>query len=111
MSIIQELLADLLARSSEEASATTLHGPHIYVTKLAVAATQEAATAIVDPWNAAEKAMHEFVSDNFWQNGDEWQCDYCTAANDWHEDWHTPGRCHLAAQQAALALMERDDVL
>ena len=65
-----------------------------------------AVAAIIAGWNAAEKAMKEFVLNNFWQDGDEWQCYHCTAANGWHDHWHTPEECIVAAQQAALALMD-----
>jgi len=101
MSHINELLADLLARSSEEESALTLFGPHIHASKLAAAATEEAGAAITEPWAMALEAMKEATL----------TCPYCSGEiGGWQPRQLPHGGCsHCAPLYAALAQMEGTD--
>ena len=57
MSKISELIASLLARSTTEGLMAEEYGANNHRVTKAEAATDTATKAIVDPWNAAEKAM------------------------------------------------------
>ena len=73
------------------------------------------AAPIIADWNAAAEAMKKYISDSYWRDGDEWQCGICHAGNTWHEEWHSPGTCHVAALQSVVARMNgltpTDDVV
>ena len=100
MSTIEERLDDIRLRQTQMTIAPQQPD---YI------AQDAACAAIIAAWTAAYDAMKAFVSDNFWQDGDDWQCYHCTAANGWREHWHTPDECTVVAFQAAIAAMEGTD--
>ena len=68
---------------------------------------EHAKRAITEPWNAAVKAMESYVQNNFHTTKKGvWHCEQCRGSSDGFHRWHTPGKCHVATFQAAIAEMK-----
>ena len=71
-----------------------------------------AKAAIIAGWNAALAAMKRYVAGRYHAeapSGYRWHCDCCGDGLNRQQGRHNPETCIVAAQQAALAVMEGTD--